>query len=37
VGIAGGQRKWTAICGALEGEWINVLITDYFTARWLVE
>ncbi|MBI1298008.1 MarR family transcriptional regulator [bacterium] len=37
VGIAGGQRKWDAIRGALEGEWINVLITDYFTARRLVE
>lgn len=37
VGIAGGQRKWAAIRGALEGEWINVLFTDCFTARWLVE
>jgi DNA-binding transcriptional regulator LsrR (DeoR family) len=37
VGIAGGRRKWAAIRGALEGEWINVLFTDCFTARWLVE
>ena len=37
VGIAGGQRKWAAIRGALEGEWINVLITDCVTARWLVK
>jgi DNA-binding transcriptional regulator LsrR (DeoR family) len=36
VGIAGGQRKHAAIRGALEGGWINVLITDRFTAAWLV-
>ena len=28
VGIAGGARKYEAIHGALEGGWINVLITD---------
>lgn len=33
VGIAGGQRKHDAIRGALRGRWINVLITDRFTAE----
>ena len=28
VGIAGGRRKTAAIRGALQGRWINVLITD---------
>jgi DNA-binding transcriptional regulator LsrR (DeoR family) len=37
VGIAGGSRKFTAIRGALEGEWINVLFTDHFTAAKLVD
>lgn len=36
VGVAGGVRKYSAILGALRGEWINVLITDRFTARALV-
>lgn len=36
VGIAGGKRKTAAIQGALAGGWINVLITDHFTARRLV-
>ncbi len=36
VGIAGGGRKYAAIRGALEGEWINVLFTDHFTAAKLV-
>ena len=33
VGIAGGQRKHDAIRGALSGGWINVLITDRWTAE----
>jgi DNA-binding transcriptional regulator LsrR (DeoR family) len=33
VGIAGGSRKYTAIRAALAGHWINVLITDRFTAE----
>ncbi|MCL4832625.1 MAG: sugar-binding transcriptional regulator [Caldilineaceae bacterium] len=37
VGIAGGKRKTAAIQGALAGGWINVLITDHFTARRLVQ
>lgn len=32
VGVAGGRRKLDAIRGALAGKWINVLITDRFTA-----
>ena len=32
VGIAGGEDKFDAILGALEGKHINVLITDYDTA-----
>ena len=36
VGIAGGQRKLTAIRGALRGRLINVLITDVHTAEALL-
>jgi len=36
VGIAGGSRKYAAIAGALNGGWINVLITDCFTASRLL-
>ena len=32
VGVAGGRRKLEAIRGALAGGWINVLITDRYTA-----
>jgi DNA-binding transcriptional regulator LsrR (DeoR family) len=32
IGIAGGNRKFAAIKGALIGGWINILITDRFTA-----
>ena len=37
LGIAGGSRKYEAILGALRGNWINVLITDRYTAERLVE
>lgn len=37
VGIAGGERKHTAIRGALRGGLINVLITDLATAQALVD
>jgi DNA-binding transcriptional regulator LsrR (DeoR family) len=37
VGIAGGRRKHNAIRGALAGGWINVLITDRFTAENLID
>lgn len=36
VGIAGGARKHAAIRGALAGRWINILITDRFTAEALL-
>ena len=36
VGIAGGERKLAAIRGALDGELVNVLITDRFTAERLI-
>lgn len=36
VGVAGGRRKHSAILAALRGGWINVLITDCFTAKRLV-
>lgn len=36
VGVAGGRRKHDAIRGALRGGWINILITDCFTAERLV-
>jgi DNA-binding transcriptional regulator LsrR (DeoR family) len=36
VGVAGGERKATAIRGALLGGYVDVLITDKFTAERLV-
>jgi DNA-binding transcriptional regulator LsrR (DeoR family) len=36
VGIAGGKRKHQAILGALRGRWVNVFITDQFSAEALV-
>jgi DNA-binding transcriptional regulator LsrR (DeoR family) len=33
VGVAGGERKYEAIRGALLGGWINVLVTDHVTAE----
>jgi DNA-binding transcriptional regulator LsrR (DeoR family) len=36
VGVGGGRRRLAAIRGALEGAWINVLITDRFIAERLV-
>jgi len=37
VGVAGGERKYAGILGALRGHWINILITDRLTARRLAE
>lgn len=37
IGVAGGARKYEAILGALRGRWINILITDHFTARRLAD
>lgn len=36
VGVAGGARKHAAIRGALRGQWVNVLITDRYTAEALI-
>jgi len=36
VAVAGGERKVTAVLGALRGGWVNVLVTDVETARRLV-
>lgn len=37
VGIAGGARKYEAIRGAIVGGWINVLVTDRYTAEKLLK
>ena len=37
IALAGGVEKQNAIRGALQGNYIDVLITDYPTARSLVE
>jgi DNA-binding transcriptional regulator LsrR (DeoR family) len=37
VGVAGGMRKTEAIRGAIQGGWINVLITDHRTATRLMD
>lgn len=37
VGVAGGRRKQHAVLGAIRGGWVNVLITDQYTARWLLD
>ncbi len=37
VGIAGGKKKLAAIRGALLGRWVNVLITDRYTAASLLD
>jgi DNA-binding transcriptional regulator LsrR (DeoR family) len=36
LGAAGGARKYEAILGALHGRWINVLVTDRWTAERLI-
>jgi len=36
VGVAGGARKYAAIRGAITGGWINVLVTDRYTAEKLL-
>lgn len=37
VAIAGGERKWQAIRGAIRGGWLHVLITDSLVARRLLD
>jgi DNA-binding transcriptional regulator LsrR (DeoR family) len=36
IGVAGGERKFTAIRAALRGKWVNVLITDLTMAERLL-
>ena len=33
IGVAGGVRKYSGILGAVRGHWVNILITDCFTAE----
>ncbi len=37
LGIAGGKNKTEAVTGALRGGYVDVLITDQFTAEKLVK
>ncbi len=37
IGVAGGKRKYAGILGALRGHWVNIIITDRFTAERLVK
>ena len=37
IGVAGGSRKYSGILGALRGHWVNIIITDHFTADRLVK
>jgi DNA-binding transcriptional regulator LsrR (DeoR family) len=37
IGVAGGDRKYSAIRASLLGDWVNVLITDLAMAHKLVE
>lgn len=37
IGVAGGSRKYSGILGALRGHWVNILITDRFTAERLAK
>ncbi|MCL2515874.1 MAG: hypothetical protein FWF16_07975, partial [Microbacteriaceae bacterium] len=37
VGVAGGERKYAAIRGAVLGGWVNILVTDKATAVRLLE
>jgi len=37
IALAGGKRKTGAILGALNGRWVNVLITDRWTAKTILD
>ena len=37
IAVAGGSHKVDAIAAGCLGEWINVLVTDQFTARRLLD
>ena len=36
IGVAGGERKHTAVRAAARGGWVDVLVTDPWTARALL-
>jgi DNA-binding transcriptional regulator LsrR (DeoR family) len=37
IGVAGGERKFSAIRAALLGGWVNILITDLAMANRLAD
>jgi deoxyribonucleoside regulator len=37
VGVAGGQEKHKAILGAIQGRYVDILITDYESATYILE
>lgn len=37
IAVAGGERKYTAVRGAVRGRWITALVTDITTARRLLD
>jgi len=37
IGVAGGDRKFSAIRAALRGGWVNTLITDLAMAKRLIK
>ena len=37
VALCGGKKKFAAILGALRGKWVNILITDQYTAQRLLK
>jgi DNA-binding transcriptional regulator LsrR (DeoR family) len=37
IAVAGGSRKYAGILGALRGHWVNIIITDHYTADRLVK
>jgi DNA-binding transcriptional regulator LsrR (DeoR family) len=37
IALAGGKRKTNAILSALVGRWVNVLITDRYTAKAILD
>ncbi|MCG7209624.1 sugar-binding transcriptional regulator [Streptomyces arenae] len=37
IAVAGGERKYTAVRGAVRGRWITALVTDINTARRLLD
>ncbi|MFD8718420.1 sugar-binding domain-containing protein [Streptomyces sp. NPDC059629] len=37
IAVAGGDRKYGAVRGAVRGRWITTLVTDISTARRLLD